>query len=46
MKKLEKTSKLSVNKFQISKIRNPQTVLGGNGINENQGGTVTDTQGY
>jgi hypothetical protein len=35
-KQMEEKSKLSLNKFQISKIKNPKTIIGGN--DECQGG--------
>jgi len=44
MKKLEKSSKLKFKKFQIATLRNPQMILGGNGTNQDDNGTVTDTQ--
>jgi hypothetical protein len=44
MKKLEKTSALKFNKFQISKIKNPIAIVGGNGTNQGDITTSNDTQ--
>jgi hypothetical protein len=40
-KQAEQKNKLSFKKFQISKIKNPQVIVGGNAIDDGNG-TISD----
>lgn len=44
MRKISKTKKLTFKKFQISKIQNPQFILGGNAGIDDDDDCPTDTQ--